>query len=403
MNRIYGVFGLFLVCSGCGEKPDETAEGGGSSTSPAGESSGGAVPTSGGAASTSGGTEGATGESGGAGEGSSGGATSEPGTGGTTGAVDEDCVDPQAPGCTACNAMGVPQRLFGLTWNFAQGEPGSGLGSEELRCVVPETGETGLIAAIPGMDWLQVELNTYDRENDKLYAVAYANADNIKRIFSIDTISGQVIANPAFDQTLNWSGGLHVRSDAAVVGVTWNQALLQEELHLIDTATGETEFVAAIPEIASLYALYAFDAASDTAFMVGFASGQEGQHLFSVDVHDGATQALKFAENPALAGIHVRADGVLLGLVFNNGATSLVAIDRETAGITTIAAVPDMTGVPTTEGTYDDAEDVLFVVDVEHRLWSIDASTGAVLASPMLDGPSNPNYEYNWSGGLHFR
>ena len=54
-------------------------------------------------------------------------------------------------------------------------------------------------------------------------------SDNIKRIFSIDTISGQVIANPAFDQTLNWSGGLHVRSDAAVVGVTWNQALLQEE------------------------------------------------------------------------------------------------------------------------------------------------------------------------------
>lgn len=303
-------------------------------------------------------------------------------------------------------AMGQPQRLFGLTWNFAQGEAGSGLGSEELRCIVPETGESELIAAIPGMDWLPVGSNAYDRAAGILYAHAYANSDNVTRIFSIDTITGSLLANPATEQQLNWSGGIYVRSDGALVGVTWNPALLQEEVRALDPASGQATLMAAIPEIESLaQAIYAFDAATDTAFMIGSSSGDPGLRLFAVDVMTGALVGQPLFAQPIgwSGGLFVRSDGQLVGVGLVDGVTRLFAIEAATAAITEIAELPTVGGVVLGNAVYDDVAGTIVMVDAEHRLVQVDALTGEVVASPQLAGPPNPMYDYNWSGGLHVR
>jgi len=403
---------LSLVMLGCGDKPGGSAEAGGSETTLAGgstgstSSSGGAgteVPT-GGADESVGGHSSSGAEMLSSGDASTG--EGETTSGGTTGGPGGVCVDPRAPGCTACAAMGQPQRLFGLTWNFAMGEAGSGLGSEELRCVVPETGESDLIAEIPGMDWLPVGMNAYDREAEILYALAYANADDITRVFSIGTITGDVLGDPAVaPQAFNWSGGLHVRSDGALVGVTWNPDVLQEEVHALDPATGQTTFINAVPEIASLYqAVYAFDRAVDHAFMIGNGGG-DGTHLFVVDLMDGAlVGAPVFAEPLAWsAGIFVRADGQLVGVVIANGTSRLLTIDRETAATATIAEIQGLGPVVLGGAVYDDVADTILVVDAAFRLVQVDATTGEVVAAPALAGPPNPMFEYNWSGGLHVR
>jgi len=397
-----------LVLVGCGDAGTATS---GASTS-SGADAGSAVPTSeaGGAsdASSAGDASSAVdpsdpSETTGGGETSSSGAS----TGGaTTGGLDGVCDDPSAPGCTACAAMGQPQRLFGLTWNFAEGEAGSGLGSEELRCIVPETGESELIAAIPGMDWLPVGMNAYDREAEILYALAYANSDNVTRVFSIGTITGDLLANPAVEQQFNWSGGLYVRSDGALVGVTWNPELLQEEVRALDPASGQTTFMAAIPEIESLYqAIYAFDAATDTAFMIGNANGEPGIRLFAVDVMTGALVGQPtFAESLGWSGgIHVRSDGQLVGVALLNGMSRLFEVDAATAAITEIAEIPTLGGVGLGNTVYDDLAGTIVMVDEDHRLVQVDALTGEVVASPQLAGPPNPMYQYNWSGGLHVR
>ncbi len=400
---------------GCGPGGASSAEAGGSATSQAGDttSSGASGRDTESASST--GIPTGSGTSMGGGEGTT--ATSTTTTADATSSVDDTgtstggagiCEDPGAPGCTACDAMGEPQRLFGLTWNYAKGEPGSGLGSEELRCIVPETGSSALIAAIPGMDWLPVGHNTYDPDAAVLYAFAFANSDNITRIFSIQTITGDLLNNPPVEPTFNWSGGIHVRSDGTLVGVTWNPGALQEELRILDPATGVATLVAAIPEIATLYqAIYAYDRLADHVFMIGGANGEAGEHLFVIDAMTGAliSDPVFAAPLPWSSGIYVRADGQLIGVAIDGmkQLQRLLTIDPTTAETGVIAEIPDLGPLLLGASVYDELHNTLFVVDDQFRLVQIDATSGDVLASPKLATPPNPNANYNWSGGLHIR
>ena len=392
---------------GCGPGGASSAETGGSATSQAGDatSTGASGGDTGSASST--GVPTSSGTSMGGGEGTTADATSSVDDTGTSTGGDGVCEDPGAPGCTACDARGEPQRLFGLTWNYAKGEPGSGLGSEELRCIVPDTGSNALIAAIPGMDWLPVGHNTYDRDAAILYALAFANSDNITRVFAIHTITGELLHNPPVEPTFNWSGGIHARSDGALVGVTWNPGALQEELYLLDPATGAATRVAAIPEIATLYqAIYAYDHLADHIFMIGGANGEPGDHLFVIDAMNGALIAdpVFAAPVPWSSGIYVRADGQLFGVAID-GMTQLqrlLTIDPATAQTAAIAEIPNVGPLLLGASVYDDLSDTLFVVDDQFRLVQIDATSGELLAAPKLAAP-NPNANYNWSGGLHVR
>jgi len=313
-------------------------------------------------------------------------------------------VECEGPGCTACDVRpGEPQRLFGLTWNFDMGEPGTGLGLEELRCIVPETGATDLIAAIPGMDWLPQGSNTYDRDASVLYAIAFAEWDNIHRLFSIHTLTGELLANPPIEESFNWSGGLHIRADKTLVGVTWNPELLQEELRTIDPETAQTTLVAAIPEIQGLFQERAYDPQTDTIYLLGTAMGEEGIRLFIIDAATGELLGYPTIKgSPAWASLFVRNDGALLAVAaIDLPDYELLELDPQTAEFETLAPLPAIKGL--LHGTtYDDLEDAFFLIGADHRLLQFDASTGELLSDPVLDKPK-VDKDYNWSGQIHTR
>jgi len=315
-------------------------------------------------------------------------------------------VDCEGPACTACGVEpGEPQRLFGLTWNYSMGEPGSGLGLEELRCIVPETGETDLLVAIPGMDWLPVGSHAYDREASTLYAIAFANSDNIHRLFAIDTLTGDVLGNPPVEEDLNWSGGLHIRSDNTLVGVTWNPELTQEELRLIAPESGQSTFVAAIPEIAGMYVgLQAFDRETDRIYLLGTAMGEEGTKLFVVDANSGELLGYPTVDgSPAWGALQVRSDGAVVAIAaLQPQKYALVEVDPQTAALTEVAELPEFPPTLLAGDTYDDLSDTVVVVGIDFRLYQVDATSGELIASPKIDQP-NADSDYNWSGGIHIR
>lgn len=318
----------------------------------------------------------------------------------------ETGVDCEGPACTACGVEpGEPQRLFGLTWNYAMGEPGSGLGLEELRCIVPETGETDLLAAIPGMDWLPVGSHAYNRVTSTLYAIAFANSDNIHRLFAIDTLTGDLLGNPPVEEGLNWSGGLHVRSDQTLVGVTWNPELSQEELRLIEPETGQSTFVAAIPEIAGMYVgLQAYDHETDRIYLLGTAMDEEGTRLFVVDANSGELLGYPLFEGtPGWGALQVRNDGTVVAIAaLQPQKYSLVEIDPETAELTEVAEIPEFPPTILDGDTYDDVSDTIVVISGEYRLYQVDATSGELVANPKIDQPHDDK-NYNWSGGIHVR
>lgn len=332
-------------------------------------------------------------------------------TGGELGTAGPDtgggvCHELQSPACLACRGRRGPQRLFGLTWNFAGGASGSSVpGSEELRCIVPETGETELIAMLPGMDWLLVGGNAHDRGASIVYAFAYADADQVMRLFSIDTVTGAILGKPPVTTAFNFAGGLHVRDDGTLIALAWNPIEGNEELHVLDPVSGENTLVAAIPAIDTLlYAVNTYHGGTDTVYMLGAAKDDPTIRLFAVDAESG-----ELLSSPALAGpddwssLHTRADGQLLGLVWTGQAgQSLVTIEPETAEVQIVAEVPALATVLLDVNVYDPVEDVVYLVAGNYHLLKIDAHTGDLLGNAELDVPG-PDSEYNWSGGLHVR
>lgn len=405
-SRVGPVF-IVLVTLGCGVAPGGSGDAGsgeGATGASSDTSSGPAtvVPTGGG----DGGADTSTGGDGSTGSDSSGGATDP---GGSTGAPFGPCVDePTAPGCTACDAMGHPQRLIGVTWNFAGGEPGSGRGSEELRCIVPETGASELIAGIPGMDWVAYGMNAYDPTHGILHSQVYGNEDPTIRFFAIDALAGEVLASPAkLEMTFEYGGGFHVRSDGALVGLTWNWDTNSMDVRQVDTGSGMTVLIGGLAEPKSLTYLRALDRSTDTVYVMGYAIDGFDAHLYAIDLWAGVLlgepifDRFKVPLPSLVGGLHWRADGQIVGVTTEGGAR-LLAIDPATAVIEEVGPVAGLDTTVISASVYDDVSDILFLVDGQHRLVQVDAMTGLVVASPKLAAP-NQAYEYNWSGGIHVR
>lgn len=309
------------------------------------------------------------------------------------------CDDPRGPGCIPCGEFG-PSRLVGLTWNFA----GAGA-AEELRCIAPDAGDSVFVAEYPDMDWL--DAHTHDRAAGVAYVVAHDDVMAIHRLFTLDLGDGALLGSPALDTLYNWSGGLHVRSDGQLVGITWNTLTMQEELRMLDPATGETSLVAAIPTIEFLHGAHAYDRSTDRAVLLGPKTVPEEDavvdHLFVVDAHDGAllVDVALDASKPSIDNLFVRADGVLMGVTFD-GTTRLSAIDPFFATIEPIADLVEIEQSLQDSGVYDEFTDTLYGFDGDGRLVAIGATTGALKTHVEL-APPGPALDYNWSGGLFLR
>jgi hypothetical protein len=306
--------------------------------------------------------------------------------------------------------------LLGITWSGAQTFDAGG--AEELREINPQTGTSTLIHAIPGMDWLS-GAQVADPARGVIYVVAYGNLDSRPRLFSIDTTTGATLANPVLDGAdaggYNWSGGLHLRPDGGLVGLTWSGGFDGgvEQLRTIDPATGATTFVGAAagiyyllneantsdPQRTTLYAV----AESQTdfwprLFSVGLATGQV---LASPVLDAGSVEATPLA-------LFTRANGSLITVASigaGDAGTRLATINPASGAMTLAGSLP-LEGIRSGASAIDRAADRFVVLSDSLssstlKLVTVNAATGAVISSPDV-APNAQNQPYNWSGGLFF-
>lgn len=165
------------------------------------------------------------------------------------------------------------------------------------------------------------------------------------RLFSIQTLTGELLGKPPVTSAFNFSGGLHVRSDGTLVGLAWNPDTVREELHVLDPASGENALIAPIPTVDTLaYAVNAYDRGADKIYMVGAASNDPATRLFVVDAKSGTLLGSPvFTEPVDWSGIHVRADGILVGVSDCQNICTMFTVDPNSAGTEVIA---DLVGSP---------------------------------------------------------
>lgn len=320
----------------------------------------------------------------------------------STGANEACQIDPTAPGCPICKVKGEPQRLFGLTWNFA-GPMGSREGKQELRCINPETGESELIAAIPGLDWLAGK-NAYDAKNHTLYVRGWSNDEvgEVERLFSIDTLTGNVLANPAMQMNTQWEG-LHVNSNGDLM-VLVKEKPEEWEFHKVIPSTGEEINQWTLDEFANGFQAFAHDPEAPQLFLVGQKQGENIDRLFIIDTFAGSLVGnAAFAENlPWTGGLHWRSDKQLVGLTSDDFVGKLFKIDSSAqTQLILPLSLSNLLGI----NAYDPVNDHIFAIDDmipnTPRLLKVDAIAADVLTHPELAKPPTPDTNYNWSGGIY--
>lgn len=308
------------------------------------------------------------------------------------------CDDSNAPPSCACNDRGNPQGTFGLTWNF-NGEPGDPGAEFEMRCIVPETGETQLIAAVP-----EIGKNPHAFDYDGqgiLHVLANTGLpENVLKLFSIDTSSGAVVDSPEVEippQFSSWDS-LHVRSDGVLVGLREN-SMMDLELLTLDSKTGQTTLINSIPDVESANATTrAYDKVDDRIYTIAVLKDKKA-HLLVIDAMDGTlVGSPELKDELAWFSFYVRNDQQLIGVVHKG----LFSLDPVTGEGSEIAQIPDFKALIYFASTYDPVENRVIFVDVDSRVRQIDASSGEVISTAQIP-LSQSNLTLNWRGGIHVR
>lgn len=136
-------------------------------------------------------------------------------------------------------------------------------------------------------------------------------------MFTVDATSGALVAQPAFTEDLNWSGGIHMRADGSLVGVSWVASGGDdgvEALFAIDPATAETTLVAEIPGLRWVLAsVNAYNPAADHIHIVGASDDAAGFRIYTIDAGSGELVSDPVLDTPSAehaynwsGGLHLR-------------------------------------------------------------------------------------------------
>lgn len=371
---------------------------GGGSASGGGSAAGGGSVTGGGSAAGGGSATGGGSASGGGGAASGGGSA----TGGGSSDDGGDDGGPPDSGVDGGATDGGAATLIGMTWAYL---PNDG-GEEQIRVIDPTTGQSSRIGSVNGLYWI-----SYGGAVDEP-PLSYLLGEPIfgpSTLYTVDLVAGTTLGAVVLDEDggLNWSGGLHVRSDKSLLGITWHQINDGgiEELRVIDTTTGGSTLIAPLPKIDYFSSdSNVIDPVSQVIYLLAYSNADASYFVHRIDAFTGADtlSAPLGVVYPGWNGFYVRSDGQLLTLDWNgDGGVHLMAIDPSTAVATQVG---NGFSLALWSGFYDRVDDRLYALgyqgfgDVGHVV-VLDGFTGAVLNTFSL--ADDGGYGFNWSGGLH--
>lgn len=308
----------------------------------------------------------------------------------------------------------------------------------ELRSIDPSSGVSTLVKLQGQISWPS-GVNAYAPALKRIHVMGGSTGDDTTHLFTVDAVTGALVSSPpvesmspaaadgGFPTEYNWSGGLGVRSDGTLVGMTWWQGSDAgvEQVRTLDPATGATSLLGAVPGLEwVVWGGTGFDSVKDVFYVIGSTGADLTDHLYTVDAKTGAVlsspaldTALAAADGgfgPSwVSGLGVRSDGTVVGVTTQYdtsgwGAAELRSVDPATGKTTVVKQVQGLSWVLSGESTLDRARDVIWLMggfgqDMALRVVGIDARTGDVVASPVIDQASVPDGGTGpaWTGGLY--
>lgn len=183
------------------------------------------------------------------------------------------------------------------------------------------------------------------------------------------------------------------RSDATpLLGMSWDGKSWQSEV--VDPVTGTKDPLATLSALQSLSAgMSAIDPAARRTYQIGASGGESpgAQRVYSLDVEGGDVLASPLLD-AVIEDIEVDGTGRVLGIARKDTTTELCAIDTATGATTVLSTLPSLDAVVTGSSAMDRGAGRLYEAGsgsdgLGRRIFTIDAKSGAVLASPVMDTP----------------
>lgn len=284
--------------------------------------------------------------------------------------------------------------VAGFKWNGA---------SEDYYWVDLVTGQSQTLGTVGDMKvWEWKGGAAFDAPNSLIYVVASPDdAESVWKIYTLNAATGALVADVAIQG--KHPASLKVSSSGEVLGLSWNGS--QEELSVIDPATGAVTVRGTVGGFAVWSNESAIDNAHDRLYVIGTdepgfdpMAGPDPNAPWSVFTLDSLTGALLDTKplsppESGLTGVVTTSAGDLVGFRWNGSQEELVRIDPATGAISVLGTVGDLTlwsGYtainPTTNDIYVFGDDPAST----SKLYTINAITGDLLYDlAVTDSPSS--------------
>lgn len=309
--------------------------------------------------------------------------------------------------------------------------------TEHVAGIDPSTGNLRLEIGASDCCWVSTGVSAIDNGNGQIYFLGAKFSDassSVRRVFKVNISTGDVLSSPLLDggsTDYSYSFLEYRESTDTLYAVAYNSGLAQStgnatrqtELLSINTATG------AVTTVGTPIANCCWTSSGASALDDG------GGHFYFLGAKydtDTSSQRRIFKINLATAAVDSNplldggttdynynflerdpGAGTLYAVAYNSGLAQssgnttrqeeLLSINATTGAVTTVGSgIDDCCWVSSGASGFDGDNGVYFFLGAKYsdsssqrRIFSVDASTGAVEASPLVDGGST-TYNYNF-------
>jgi hypothetical protein len=309
--------------------------------------------------------------------------------------------------------------------------------TEHVAGIDPSTGDLRLETGAADCCWVSTGVSAIDDGNGNIYFLGAKFTDassSVRRVFKVDVATGAVLSNPLLDggsTDYSYSFLEYREATGTLYAVAYNSGLAQStgnttrqtELLSINTATGAVTTVGS-PIANCCWTSSGASALDDDGGYIYFLGAKydtdtsSQRRVFKINVGTAAV-----ASNPLLDGGSTDygynflerdpVSGTLYAVAYNSGLAQssgntirqeeLLSINTSTGGVMTVGSgIANCCWVSSGTSGFDGDNGLFYFLGAnfsdsssQRRIYSVNASTGAVVANPLVDGGST-TYSYNF-------
>lgn len=276
--------------------------------------------------------------------------------------------------------------------------------TEDYYWIDMVTGETRVVGTVGDLMWWSQDSTAADSASHTVY-VAGSNEAGESKLYTLDTLSGELVAEVAVDiGSLQLPLALSVSLEGqSVIGFRWNGAT--EDYVAIDPATGAISVLGTVGDLETWSTETALDRAAGRMYVIG-TNNAGTTKLYVLDAASGnllSEVPLVGSGGPYdlnITGLVVSSAGTLLGFRYNfdESFEEMVELDPMTGAIAVRGTVGDLL-MWSNVTVLNPSNDNLYVVGItaaeQDKLYTMDSATGELLYSlPVADYPTEATLVY---------